>query len=1129
MTKKLALIAAAVMLLATGAQAQDSPKREFRSAWVAGMNIDWPMNTSSKGTTATAQANAKKELTTYLDNFKKQNFTGICLHVRPRADAYYKSTLEPWSADISGTRGVDPGWDPLAFAVEECHKRGLEIYAWVNPFRVNANGVDYTTSFDKQWESNKWLLKSGNWTCFNPAVEGARKHCLDVIKEIYTNYDVDGLLFDDYFYPGDGMPSQTNGSVSSADGDYEHYMASGTTLSIDDWRRENVNTFVKELYDMIQQDRPDMRFGIGPAGVGGASASKYGLSKPAISSTDWMYAKIYCDPLAWLSDGSIDFVSPQIYWGRTHSTAPFGPLTKWWSEVADHFGRHMYVSAATYKALGSYSDFGTTITAGANEISAQVDLTRDYTLNDAPGMIYYNTKSMSGSNIAISNKLGEANYQLPALIPAITWKKGVNYAAPTGLKQSGTTLSWTATQGQGKAIIRYTVYAIPESKTIDEALAGNGDGISNEYLLGVSYANSYTLTSAQATGHWYAVCVYDGYGNESDYATLGYVSTPSDAVTLTSPANGATAAWTQDFTWTTVSQGTYTFELATDSEFKNIVSQQADLTAGKATVNFDGVTDNTLCYWRVTSKQPEKVKTVSQTRTVRSPKRAAAAQPVLTSPVDGAEIEGANIEFAWTCSDAAVSQYELQIVAKGASFTTPKYSKTVTAKSATVAASSVGTGTFDWRVVAQGDRVTATASKTASFSIAKLDVGTYEPGYVIATDGDTYPKTKDGIVIECLWMRRAGTGASNISFSNNGSLNRGMAATSTAVYLSGRSANSSTADIYLSEYSATTGEHIRDIQLSENGKVAYYPCNDVIKDTAGNILIANLSTDSSNDPIVLHLVDLKTGELTQVASVKSATSRWGTTKRRIDHVSVYGDVTTGNFTVFAAVASSAYLTTWTVSNGTAGTAKSTTIRTFYPSSASNFGIAPRTYPVSATEVYVDGGATAWTLYNTSGTVKGSFSTNTALAPENVTDNGGRVFSIGNDKLHVYSHAGAEAGGLFRIAKQAANAGDNAQFTGMTQLWDIPTGGMGTVVSTTQSAPVDVVQLAPASANVYVYSAGNGLAAYHVTDTSTGNIDVIATDDNAPAEYYDLQGRRVDNPTPGIYIKRQGAKTTKVVF
>ncbi len=235
MKKRLLTVLLACLTLIGAVQAQ-SPKRELRSTWLATVwAIDWPKSHS--------QATAKQQLTDFLDNLAAHNFTGVCLQVRGLADAMYKSSYEPWNAVLTGTRGKDPGWDPLAFAVEECHKRGLECYAWVNPYRESSSGNVYDTPQDKKWEADGWLLSNGSYIVFNPGLAAARAHILKVIKEIYTNYAIDGMLFDDYFYPSGGT------AEGSSAPDYALYKASGTTLSMGDWRRKNVNDFMKEIYD----------------------------------------------------------------------------------------------------------------------------------------------------------------------------------------------------------------------------------------------------------------------------------------------------------------------------------------------------------------------------------------------------------------------------------------------------------------------------------------------------------------------------------------------------------------------------------------------------------------------------------------------------------------------------------------------------------------------------------------------------------------------------------------------------------------------------------------------------------------------------------------------------------------
>lgn len=256
-------IVAIVLLSAVKAVSAEQPKREFRSVWIATVaNIDWP---KTKGTSASVVNSQKSSLIAYLDRMQEMNLTTICFQVRSMCDAMYKSSYEPWSSYLTGTRGVDPGWDPLAFAVEECHKRGIECYAWVNPYRWSSTGTTSTwnTEFDNQVKSNGWLLTNGTFTVLNPGLAETRAHIVKVCKEIITNYGVEGLIFDDYFYPTGGT---TEGSSAP---DYQLWKNSGTTLSIGDWRRENVDKMVSDVYQMVQQTRPEVRFGIAPPGTAG--------------------------------------------------------------------------------------------------------------------------------------------------------------------------------------------------------------------------------------------------------------------------------------------------------------------------------------------------------------------------------------------------------------------------------------------------------------------------------------------------------------------------------------------------------------------------------------------------------------------------------------------------------------------------------------------------------------------------------------------------------------------------------------------------------------------------------------------------------------------------------------------
>lgn len=492
---------AAVLLAIAALPMSSGVKREVRSVWMATVwALDWPSSTSS----TTAQ---KNEMVKYLDVLQKNNFNAIYFQVRTMSDAFYKSSYEPWSSYLTGTRGKDPGWDPLAFVVEECHKRGMECHAWVNPYRFST-GSNWSTAQDQALKSAGMLLaytKSDGktTTILNPGLESVRKRIVDVCKEIISNYDVDGLVFDDYFYP-EGIP------VTSSAGDYDLWQKSGASMTFGDWRRNNVNQMVADVYKMVQQQKPYVRFGISPAGAActsAAVAAKHGIDRCPVAS-DWQYDGIFSDPVAWLEAGTIDYISPQLYWKTNHKTNPFGPMTKWWSYVAKHFGRHHYASHSI-----SFLNSSNT-TSDWEEIGKQVQFSRDYTENEAPGAVFYSAAYVTGKKQSGFGEWLQVNkFQNKALTPAIDWKKSdLEKVQVSALNKRATVLSWA-----GVGNVRYSVYAVPESVNV-ETLDSN---IPAEYLLGVSYKTTYTMPDDKKSGYNYAVCVLDRYGNEYEPVYYG--------------------------------------------------------------------------------------------------------------------------------------------------------------------------------------------------------------------------------------------------------------------------------------------------------------------------------------------------------------------------------------------------------------------------------------------------------------------------------------------------------------------------------------------------------------------------------------------------------------------------------
>ena len=528
MIKKHLTLLLALLLWQTHAWGADRfIKREVRGVWIATVyGIDWP---STTGYTASVRNAQKEEMTQYLDVLQENNFNAVYFQVRSMCDAMYKSSYEPWSSYLTGQRGRNPGWDPLAFVVEECHKRGLECHAWVNPYRWSSTSEGWETVPDRRLKNAKMLLSytnsSGTTTIIlNPALEATNERIVNVCRELMENYDIDGIIFDDYFYPS-GIPTTSDA------GDYNDWQASGTDLSFGDWRRANVNRMVAEVYNMIQEVDPSCKFGISPAGAActdAAVAARHGISKMPVAS-DWQYNGIFSDPVAWLEEGTIDYISPQIYWKTNHSTNPFGPMTEWWSTVASHFGRHHYASHSLTFLQSSNT------TSDWTEVGQQMQYSRQYTVNAAPGQIYYSACDIDGKKVSgLGGWLKRNKYQRPALTPAIDWKEKYAYGPVENLRWEENILRWESPDWDYEAestgerpigAVRFAVYAIPDNIADDYAERSTAGGILSTYLLQTCYTDSFSIPANRLSGYRFAVAVVDRYGNEFQHAYVREEST----------------------------------------------------------------------------------------------------------------------------------------------------------------------------------------------------------------------------------------------------------------------------------------------------------------------------------------------------------------------------------------------------------------------------------------------------------------------------------------------------------------------------------------------------------------------------------------------------------------------------
>ena len=1053
-----------VLLSTAAARADEAQKREMRTVWVATVsNIDWPQ---TRGTSATVIAKQKKQLTDLLDGFVKANMNGICLQVRPMADALYQSSYEPWSSYLSGTRGVDPGWDPLAFAVEECHKRGLECHAWVNPYRFsNKGGSDCNTPQDIAMKNSGLLMQVGQRVVFNPGLVESRKHLLKVCKEMITNYDIDGIIFDDYFYPGDGTPTDSSAP------DYDLWNDSGVDMTIADWRRNNVNMMVRDMYEMVQETKPYVKFGIGPAGVAGTastSANAHGVT-PCPTGSDWQYNQIYSDPLAWLEQGTIDYISPQLYWKTTHSTNPFGPLTQWWSYIANHYGRHHYASHNIYfmAETNTLEDW--------QEICQQIQYSRDYNMDNAPGVNFYSAKYIDGPTCSgLADYLASTLFTHKALIPAMTWKPKVDYSAPQNLALNGNVLSWT---GVNTSLVRYSIYAIPQELSIDDVRSEKFDGIRSDYLLNVSYSPEYTLPDEYCTGYWYAVCVVDGWGNEFEPAFLNAPVDPAEKVTLVSPVGGVQVNWDQEFTWTSAPDAVFRLQVASDADFTNILIDETGITTNSVTLDLDALTASTTYYWRVMTHQTGYLDSYSDTADFTTGTREASPKTTLISPANASEITD-NFDFVFSKVDADVYRVE---IAKDRYFNTLVYSGTDVTEVGgqmhhSMAVDLLGLGNFYWRVVTSAHHCTEAATSSRYFRVTALPVGDTEAGYVVKKDIDNSTYTMhNGMTLNNLWVRSVKSEYNNMSFDSDGLMNRGFTVKGNRIYQAGRAEGSSSAATYLRVYNASTGEYIRDVQLSPDVSVSYYPANDVLTDAAGNLVVTNLTLNIGTTPLMIYQVDEETGAAVLRARLNTSAV---TSKPRIDHCNVLGDVSSGNFYVFAATASGTELIRWTISGGNVTSAQVKQVAGFVPSGTTSFGIAPRIYPVSENIVYVSGGATYLTRYNfTTGAIDGSFSAGELVSSHNQA-NGAAIFDFAGCHYMLYSYGDFNApdGHQFMLAENP----DDTQFSGFSKMWLFPKQGIGGLNSSTWGAPCLAVPGGDKyTMNLYLYVPGNGMAAYEL--------------------------------------------------
>ncbi|MFC4213239.1 glycoside hydrolase family 10 protein [Pedobacter lithocola] len=373
------------------------PQREFRAAWIASVaNINWP----SKPGLSTQQQ--QDEAVALLDMLKKNNFNAVIFQVRPQADALYKSSLEPWSYFLTGVQGQAPKpyYDPLEFWIEAAHERGLELHVWLNPYRAHhiSGGQPSESSVVKKHPELVYKLKQGYWW-LDPSKKGTQDLSAEVVKDIVKRYDIDGVHFDDYFYPY----AEYNGGEDFPDGEsYAEYQKNGGQLARGDWRREQVNVFIQRVYKIIKEEKKYVKFGISPFGIWrpGFPESIKGFDQ---------YDKLYADAKLWLNEGWIDYFMPQLYWQVNNIPQSFPVLLGWW-QSENTKQRHLWPGLNSGIGGGEKN---------SDEIINQIMISRGI-LPKSPGVAHWSIAALT-KNEMLRNDLLKGPYKAEALVPASPW------------------------------------------------------------------------------------------------------------------------------------------------------------------------------------------------------------------------------------------------------------------------------------------------------------------------------------------------------------------------------------------------------------------------------------------------------------------------------------------------------------------------------------------------------------------------------------------------------------------------------------------------------------------------------------------------------------------------------------
>ncbi len=475
------------------------PKQQFRAMWIASVaNIDWP---SATGLSAATQ---QAEFRSWLDLAVQKNMNAVVVQVRPTADAFWPSPHEPWSQWLTGTQGANPGYDPLAFMVAEAHARNLEFHAWFNPYRIaNHTNASQLVSTHPARQNPSWRFSYDGRMYYNPGIPAVRAFVENAMMDAVNRYDIDGVHFDDYFYP---YPASGQTIPDSAT--YTQYGAG--FANINDWRRDNVNLLVREMSQRIHAAKPHVKFGISPFGIWrNASTDPLGSATSGLQS----YDAIFADSRRWVQQGWLDYINPQIYWHIGFATADYEVLTAWWSNVVSGTSVQLFVGQAAYRVAVSGQEAAW---QRPNELTNHLFYNRQHA--QVLGDVFFSAKDVRANRIGSVARLVADHYSKPALVPAYGTASPPAPPVLSGATRvtGGVSLTWT---GSGK---EYAIYRVDGAPATDPCFFADA-----RHLLKTTRGTTYTDTTAVAANTYtYYVSALDRLHRESG-ASAGRVAAPS--------------------------------------------------------------------------------------------------------------------------------------------------------------------------------------------------------------------------------------------------------------------------------------------------------------------------------------------------------------------------------------------------------------------------------------------------------------------------------------------------------------------------------------------------------------------------------------------------------------------------